>query len=300
MNASVKEKIRNFDENGRFKVEIDRTMTLLRSFRKKYPFLEKSDLIDNLTTNDIFTDSGDVGDFFHWIEYHLKPIGHLYLFSKVYRNIRSQLDDFKSLLYIVVDKSKSLAEKVDANWEEITGMGGDKHIAKKIIFCFNYETNSILPIFKTRDLEFFYRNVTDSPYFPDRFSRMSLGEKYQFLNSELIRNKERLTETRQWELPYFSRFLYETFPPPRGIAAYVTSKEKEKIEQRRIQQRNYRNFVDLLNQLRSKNAISAVERRSYEEKWRTQPDNRDSLMKELECKLGKQSKNSGKHNPRDF
>jgi hypothetical protein len=88
VSASAKEKVKKFDEDGRFKAEIDRTMALLRSFRKKYPFVEKPDLIDSLTPDDVFTDLGEVGDFFLWIEYHLKPIGHLYLFSKVYRKIR--------------------------------------------------------------------------------------------------------------------------------------------------------------------------------------------------------------------
>jgi len=287
VNASVKEKVRNFDENGRFNVEIDRTMALLQKFRMKYPLVKNPDSIDTLTPDDIFKESsGEVGDFFHWIEYLLKPIGHLYLFSKVYRNIRNQLDDFKDLLYVVVDKNKSIAEKVDANWEEITGMGGDKHIAKKIIFCFNYETNYVLPIFKTSDLEYFYRNMTDSLYFPDRYSRMSLGEKYQFLNAELVRNKERLPETRCWELPYFSGFLYETYPPPRSITSYVTSKERENEKENREQQREYGDFVALLNKLRRKNKISAVERRNYEKNWRNQPNNRDLLMKELELKLG--------------
>jgi len=28
---------------------------------------------------------------------------------------------------------------VDANWGKIKGLGDDKQLAKKIVFCFNYE-----------------------------------------------------------------------------------------------------------------------------------------------------------------
>lgn len=287
MNSSKLDKVSEFDGDGRFKIEIDRTMALLRSFRKKYPFVKKPELINALTSNEIFNDSsGEVGNFFHGIEYNRKPIEHHYLVSKVYRNIRNKLDEFKDLLYVVVDKNKSIAQKVDANWEEISGMGDDRHIAKKIIFCFNYETNCVLPIFKTSDLEYFCRKITGHLNVTDRYFRMSLGEKYQFLNSELLRNKEKMLETKSWELAYFSRFLYETYPPPQSITSYVTSKEREHEKEKREQKGNYRNLVELLNKLKTENKISAVERRNYEKSWRNQPNNRDLLMKELEHKRG--------------
>ena len=79
---------------------------------------------------------------------------------------------------------------------------------------------------------------------------MSLGEKYQFLNSELLRNKEKTLETKSWELPYFSRFLYETYPPPRSITSYVTSKERENEKEKREQKGKYRHLVELLNKLK--------------------------------------------------
>ena len=172
------------------------------------------------------------------------------MFSKVYRNIRNKIDEFKDLLYVVVDKNKSIPQKVDANWEEISGIGDNRHIAKKIIFCFNYETNCVLPIFKTSDLEYFCRKITGSLNGTDRYFRMSLGEKYQFLNSELLRNKEKMLETKSWELAYFSRFLYETYPPPRSITSYVTSKERENEKEKREQKGKYRHLVELLNKLK--------------------------------------------------
>ena len=137
MNNSLLEQIGAFDKDGAFKTQIDQTMVLLQKFRTKYPFFEKPDSIDTLGADDIFNESaGNVGDFFHWIEFRLKEIGYLsHLYAELYRNIREHLEEFKDLLRTVVDKNKSIAEKVDAPWKEISGMGGDQHLAKKIIFA---------------------------------------------------------------------------------------------------------------------------------------------------------------------
>jgi hypothetical protein len=50
---------------------------------------------------------------------------------------------------------------VDTPWEKICRLAGDKHIAKKIIFCFNYESGEVLPIFKTSDMEYFLDKIVD-------------------------------------------------------------------------------------------------------------------------------------------
>jgi hypothetical protein len=44
---------------------------------------------------------------------------------------------FKQLLKIAVDPNRTLADKVDAGWDGIPGFGGDRIIAKKIIYLFN-------------------------------------------------------------------------------------------------------------------------------------------------------------------
>ncbi len=36
----------------------------------------------------------------------------------VYLQIRAQVDDFKELLHVAVDRKKTLAEKVDAPWDQ--------------------------------------------------------------------------------------------------------------------------------------------------------------------------------------
>lgn len=114
---------------------------------------------------------------------------------------------FKGLLKIVIDEEKTLAEKVDASWESISGMGGDKHLAKKIIYCYH---DDVLPIFKTDDLKLFFE-LLGKQNLPSNYDSMSLGEKIQFLNQELLNVKESCAETKDWDNVYFMWFLYVTY-----------------------------------------------------------------------------------------
>jgi hypothetical protein len=52
-----------------------------------------------------------------------------------------------------------------------------------------------------------------------------------------------------------------------------------------LQQKEYSELVDLLNELRKNGKISAVERRNIEQNWRNQPNNRDLLLKDLDRKI---------------
>ncbi len=68
------------------------------------------------------------------------------------------------------------------------------------------------------------------------------------------------------------------------------------------QQNEYSELVDLLNELRKNEKITATERRNIEEKWRKQPKNRDILLKNLENKISmppqnKQIKKSNSSTP---
>jgi hypothetical protein len=280
MRPSVEEKARNFDGDGTIKKEVDEALKKLKSFRVKYPFVENPELLETLKPHDIFkNDSGEIGDFFHWIEYYLKPLGHLTVYSNVYRRIRSHLEIFKELLYVVVDKDKSLAEKLDASWKEISGLGGDSHIAKKIIFCFNYETGLVVPIFSTEHLEFFLESILEGEIFPVNYENMSLGEKYEFLSDELLKAKESFQVTNPWEITYFCRFLYETNPPPR----IITKTQRKKLQVKTIleQRQQFGNFMNLLNELRRKNRISAEELRAYIERWSNNPQDRKTMTEQL-------------------
>lgn len=206
---SISEKVKEFDKSGKYRRKIDNTLELLGQFRRKYPFKDSPESIDSLTADDLFKESPPkVGDFFRWIEFKLKPLGYLSVYSNVYRNARNQLEDFKTFLRIAVDEEKSLAEKVDAPWERISRMGGDKHIAKKIICCYD---DNVIPIFRTVDLEYFFNLFEGRQNLPSNYDSLSLGEKYQFLNQALLNVKERVAETKNWDNVYFMWFLYVTY-----------------------------------------------------------------------------------------
>jgi len=288
MKESLLEKVRAFDKNGVIKIEIDNAMGLLKDFRVRYPFAENPESIETLAPHDIFREQSDeVGEFFHWLEYYLKPIGHLTLYgSNVYRQIRDQFEDFKELLHVTVDSEKSLAQKVDAPWDRIRGLGYDRHIAKKIIFCFNYEDGDVLPIFKTSHLEHFLNEIVDKPTFPAQYT--SLGETYEFLISELLRVKQNLSETMSWETPYFSRFLYDNYPPPLMDKHPIDTNGRTKSDsETRREQMQFGEFVELLNGLQRKGKISGEEYRNYGQLWRERPQDRKSLVERLMMLLNK-------------
>jgi len=222
--VSISEKAKEFDLSGEHRRELDNALELLKQFRKKYPFKDDPTSIDRLTPDDLFKKGEDY--FFRWIEFKLRPLGHIALGSAiVYRNACDQLEDFKDLLRIAVDEGKSLAQKVDAPWERISGMGGDKLIAKKIISCYD---DNVLPIFKTSDLEYFF-NLLIGRQKPSNYDSMSLGEKYQFLTGALLNIKESLAEIKEWDNAYFMWFLYEMFPPLREKILWGKPAEPEPL-----------------------------------------------------------------------
>lgn len=280
------EKTKNYDKNGSIRSSIDNAMKLLQDFRVKYPFVENPEAIDSFSPDDVFKEqTGEVGDFFHWLEYYLKPIGHLTIYgTAVYKSIRKQFEDFKDLLYVLIDKKKSLAQKVDAQWGEITHLGGDRHIAKKIIFCFNYESNEVLPIFKTDHMAYFCSELVDKPSYPAQY--YSLGEKYAYLTSELLKLKDGSPQTKSWVLPYFSRFLYDCFSPPSIDKHKNYSGEKTSaLKEIATEQLAFREFVKLMGELQTKGKLSGEQFRNNRELWKNNPQDRDAIVERLRLLL---------------
>ncbi len=296
------EKANAFDKNGLTKREIDNALLVLKEFRVKFAFAENPKSIDWLESDKIFkSDTGEVGEFFRYLVHHLDPLGHLTIqSSNLYRNIRLQIDDFKYLLRVAVDKKRSLAEKVNAPWEKINGLGQDKEIAKKIVFCFNYESGKVLPIFSTAHLKFFVNKVVDRPSNPRKY--YSLGEEYAELTSELLLAKEKLPITKAWEIAYFTRFLYHAYPPPdREAAPSDSSREKTNIKTETNEQIELRAFIKLLGELQSKGKITGQQFRENRELWMQQQSNdRDVLtwrLKQLLATETKTNPNSPKSQP---
>ena len=274
---SMLEKADAYDTNGLMKREIGNALVVLKEFRVKFPFAENPQSIDWLEPDKILkTNSNEIGEFFHYIVYSLNPLGPLSIqSSNVYQNIRTQIADFKTLLHVAVDKKKSLAEKVDAPWEKISGLGQDKHIAKKIIFCFNYESKAVLPIFSTPHLRHFVNRVVDVPSGQTKY--YSLGQEYAYYTSELLKAKDSLPTTRGWEITYFARFLYNAYPPPDSEPPTTNpSGEGKTINVVTNEQLELRAFVKLLSELQTKGKITGQQFRENRELWmQQQPNDRD-------------------------
>ena len=142
--------VQNFHKSEKIDGKIKETLIRLKEFNEKYPFRKNLKKIEDLMSQDLFIGiSNKMGKFFHWIVYGLEGLGSLNLYVQVYHEASTSLETFKKLLYTVVDPKRSLAKKVDAPWENIKGMGLDKHLAKKIICSFN---TNLIPIFNTEHL----------------------------------------------------------------------------------------------------------------------------------------------------
>jgi len=195
-----------------------RALRLHKEFLAKFPFSQDLSSIDNLKEIDVYN-PGSHDYFFYWVEHKLKPLGHIAVgSSKPFKNAAENLKAFKDLLKKVVDPKLSLSQKVDAEWEEIKGLGGDRHIAKKIIFLYNFD--EVMPIFKTEDLEYFVekfkldREGEAKSIFGKPYKELSVGQKFEVLNRLLSSFKSQIQEFKKWDNFMFSRFLYKMFKPP--------------------------------------------------------------------------------------
>ncbi len=276
---SIMEKAVAYDKNGLVKIEIDNALVSLKDFRSKFPFTENPESIDKLMPDKVFKFNPDaVGEFFQYLVGSLNPLGHLRIRdSNIFANIRMQIDDFKDLLHVVVNKKKSLAQKVDAPWEKIRGLGQERQIASKIIFCFNYESGNVLPIFSTVHLRHFVSRIIDNPNRQAKY--YSLGEEYEFYTSELLRAKDKLPITQPWEITYFARFLYNSYPPPdRESTPTNVAGERKSGNIETHEQLKLREFVKLLGELQTKGKITGQQFRENRELWmQQQPNDRDVL-----------------------
>jgi hypothetical protein len=289
---SMPEKANAFDKTGLVKREVDNLLGALKAFRVKFPFAENLRSIEWLDPDRLFKLNPDeVGEFFQFLEVKLKPLGYSTPnSSNVYRNARLQIGDFKNLLRIAVDNRKSLVEKVDAPWEKIGGLGQDKQLPKKIIFCFNYESGTVLPIFSTQHLRHFVNRVVDAPSGQTKY--YSLGQEYEHYTSELLKAKNNLPITRAWEITYFTRFLYNAYPPPDSEPPTINpSGEGKTINVVTNEQLELRAFVKLLSELQTKSKITGQEFREFREQWtHQQPNDRDVLVWQLKKLLTKETK----------
>ncbi|MCL2287673.1 MAG: hypothetical protein FWC33_00590, partial [Candidatus Bathyarchaeota archaeon] len=191
----VQEKANIFDKAGLTKHKVDKALIALKEFRQKFPFTENLREIELLNPDKLFIINPDfVGEFFQTLENLFKSLEYpMFGNTNIYRNARLQINDFKLLLRTTVDDRKTLAQKIDAKWERIGGIGQDKTIAMKIIYSFNYENKTILPIFSIQHLRHFINRTVDTLNKPAKYS--TIGQEYEHFTAELLKTKNNLPVT---------------------------------------------------------------------------------------------------------
>ena len=115
--------------------------------------------------------------------------------------------------------------------------------------------------------------------FPPDYKSKSIGEKYQFLTSEIIKKKKSYEITDSWEAPYFSSFLYECYPPPSKPYGKIIDAETERKSKEQQKQTN--EFYTVLNELQRKKRISGEDYRHYSMLWSEEPQNREQLNEKI-------------------
>lgn len=201
-----------------------------KEFLKLYPFKDHPEKIDSLSPEDIYN-PGQKPYFIYYLEFKLKEFGSIRVGDAQYaENAKDQIETFKKLLKISVDDSISLADKVDAPWENIKFFGGDKIIAKKIIFCYNPQ--NVLPIYKTEHLEHFAAEMDENYRTrPNRFNKtyeeLSTGQKFEYLNGIILKFKNGKIETKMDNV-CFMHFLYKFLPlsSPENMGPTKNNKEE--------------------------------------------------------------------------
>ena len=174
---------------------------------------------------------------------------------------------------------------MDAPWEKIGGLGQEKQLAKKIIYCFNYENGAVLPIFSNQHLRHFVNRVADT--FVTQTKYLSLGQEYEHYTADLLKAKNSFPLTQGWDTLYFTRFLYQTYPPPDTERAAEDKKSQVVTDE----QLDLQSFVKLLGELQSKGKITGQQFREYRELWmRQQPNDRDVTMWHLKELLKPETK----------
>ncbi len=289
---TMQEKANAYDKVGVVRAEVNKALASLKELKAKFPFAENLREIEWLDPDKLFKVNPDeIGEFFRLIEGYLKPLGYLTInSSNVYRNTRLQLKEFKSLLRIVVDERKSLAEKVDAPWERIGGLGQDKQLAKQLIFCFNYERGTVLPIFSNQHLRHFVNRIVDVPSGQTKY--FSPGQEYEHYTTELVKAKNSLPITKAWGTTYFTRFLYQTYPPPDSEPVGANASGERKIgTEVTNEQLDLQGFMKLLGELQKQGKITGEQFRENRALWvQQQPNDRDLLIWRLKQLLKTETK----------
>ncbi len=278
----LQEKAADFDKVGIARHDVEKALSAQKELRQKYPFSENLCSIEWLDPDKLYRVNPDeVGEFFLLLERSVKPVTYSNLSSSnVYRNIRLQISDFKNLLRIAVDDRKSLAQKVDATWERIGGIPADKLIPKRIIYCFNTQKGTVIPVFSNQHMRHFLSRIADAQSGQTKY--YSMGQEYEHYTNELLKIKSSLPQTKTWDPLYFARFLYETYTPPDSEPIGVNTPSERKLANAVTnEQLDLQGFMRLLGELQKQGKISGEQFRENRSFWTSQPSEREGLAKRL-------------------
>lgn len=224
MSQNPKQLAKQFLDNYSLCVEVLEGLQDLRAFREIFPFRENPRQINSLGKNWIYNPGKQAkAYFFWWLRYsNMKKLGKIFLNGeKPFSNARAKIDKFKDLLRKTVDDTSSLKQKVDADWETISGFGGEKHIAKKIIA--SYYPEKVIPIFKKAHLEHFATKIGKKytkqarKRFDKTYSDITIGERWLLFNNLLQEYMDTINFMTvlndKLRNIFFMRFLYHHLPP---------------------------------------------------------------------------------------
>jgi hypothetical protein len=204
------------DKNSLDRIERARKDIII--FLQKFPFINRPDLIDHLKPTDTY-EKGNKECLLYYVHYKTRVGGLGNVFTDYAPFVIENLDKYKSLLRQVVDPTNSVAAMVDAPWDEIHGLGADRHIAKKIIYLFN--SDRTFPIYSTQQMEQFltllgidFKSNSQSRY-SKQYQLLTVGEKYELLTEMLLRAKNDIN--RNWDNQTFASFLYRKLWSGRSI-----------------------------------------------------------------------------------
>lgn len=208
---------KNFETNLEVKKVIENAWQQHEEFLKLYPFKENPSKIDELTPEKVYNPGGEY--FFYWIEHGLKSLGRIFVGSAiVWENAKQRIEKLKELLKTIVNDSFSITEKIDADWDSIPRFGGERQIAKKILFC--YYPKEIIPTFKSDHMMHFCKVLGidfDKECLKEHgksYDEISYGQEFQLFNKLILNLKNQNEVLRKWDNAFLMRFLYENFPPP--------------------------------------------------------------------------------------
>lgn len=160
----------------------------LKEFKTYFPFKSDPSSIDSLTSEEVYNKGNKTGKsyFFYWVEHKTGGLGGLKVSPRgvhPYEDASDKLEIFKDLLKRLMDPNVSVVDKLDDKWEQLSGFGRQRQIAKKILYLYHEE--DFIPIWKTEDLEDYCKDL-GLIELDDIYKSKDDIQKFIFLNNRLL------------------------------------------------------------------------------------------------------------------